>query len=81
MLRNEVEHYTKLTGEDGWHVPIMKVGAYLDGYDKGLEMLDEIRAEIEKQEKWLLQAGCSTHNVNIAFDSIKSALVESEGKK
>ena len=46
MLREEVEQYTKLTGEDGWHVPIMKVGAYLDGYNKGLEMLDKIRAEI-----------------------------------
>lgn len=46
MLRDEVERYTKLTGEDGWHVPIMKVGAYLDGYDKGLEVLDKIRAEI-----------------------------------
>ena len=47
MLREEVEQYTKLTGEDGWHVPIMKVGAYLDGYNKGLEMLDKIRAEIK----------------------------------
>lgn len=47
MLREEVEQYTNLTGEDGWHVPIMKLGAYLDGYNKGLEVLDEIRAEIE----------------------------------
>ena len=47
MLREEVEQYTKLTGEDGWHVPIMKVGAYLDEYNKGLEMLDKIRAEIK----------------------------------
>ena len=48
MLREDVDKYTKLTGEDGWHVPIMKVGAYLDGYDKGLEVLDKIRAEIEQ---------------------------------
>ena len=47
MTREEAEQYTKLTGEDGWHVPIMKVGAYLDGYNKGLEMLDKIRAEIK----------------------------------
>lgn len=46
MLREEVEQYTKLTGEDGWHVPIMKVGAYLDGYNKGLEVLGKVRAEI-----------------------------------
>lgn len=51
MLREEVEQYTNLTGEDGWHVPIMKVGAYLDGYNKGLELLDKIRAEIEKHRR------------------------------
>lgn len=49
MLRDEVEQYTKLTGEDGWKVPIMKVGAYLDGYNKGLEVFDKIRAEIEQE--------------------------------
>lgn len=27
----------------------MKVGAYLDGYNKGLEVLDKIRAEIRKE--------------------------------
>lgn len=37
MLRDEVELYSKLTGEDGWNVPIIKIGAYLDGYAKGLE--------------------------------------------
>lgn len=51
MLREEVEQYTNLTGEDGWHVPIMKVGAYLDGYNKGLEVLDKIRTEIEKNRR------------------------------
>lgn len=44
------------------------------------EVLDKIRAEIEKQEKWLLQAGYNTYNVDIAFNSIKRALAESEDK-
>ena len=35
MLRDEMELYTKLTGEDGTKVPIMKLGDYLDGYEKG----------------------------------------------
>ena len=48
MLREDVDRYTKLTREDGWHVPISTIGAYLDGYNKGLEVLDKIRAEIEK---------------------------------
>lgn len=47
MLRDEIKRYTNLTGEDGWHVPIMKICAYLDGYDKGLEVLDKVRAEID----------------------------------
>ena len=38
-------------------------------------------AEIEKQEKWLLQVGCNTYNVDIALDVIKSTLTDSEVKK
>lgn len=48
MLWEEMERYTKLTGEDATHVPIIKLGAYLDGYEKGIEVLDKIRAEIEE---------------------------------
>jgi len=42
------------------------------------EVLDKIRAEIDRQEKWLLQAGYTAYNVDIAFDAIKSVVVESE---
>lgn len=45
---------------------------------KPIEPIDKIRAEIEKQEKWLLQAGYNAYNVDIAFSSIKSVLAESE---
>ena len=41
-------------------------------------ILDKIREEIEKQEKWLLQAGYNEYNVDIAFSSIKSVLAEIE---
>ena len=48
-------------------------------YEKGLtDALDKIRAEIERQEKWLMDAGYNAYNVDIAFSSIKSALAESE---
>jgi hypothetical protein len=57
MLREEIEQYTNLTGEDGWHVPIMKVGAYLDGYNKGLEVIDRVRAEIEQARYVLVNDG------------------------
>lgn len=50
-------------------------------FDREVEqepILDKIIAEIEKQEKWLLQAGYNAYNVDIAFNSIKLALAESE---
>ena len=34
-------------------------------------ILDKIRAEIERQEKWLMDAGYNAYNVDIAFSSIK----------
>ena len=36
MLREEVAKYSELSGNDGQHTPIGVIGAYLDGYDKGL---------------------------------------------
>jgi hypothetical protein len=41
-------------------------------------VLDKIRDEIDRQEKWLLQAGYTAYNVDIAFDTIKAVLAESE---
>lgn len=54
---------------------------YQKGYTDGRnEVLDKIRAEIEKQEKWLLQIGCNTYNVDIALDAIKSILTDFGGE-
>ena len=39
-------------------------------------LLSKIRTEIERQEKWLLQAGYNSYNVNIALDAIKSTLTD-----
>lgn len=59
-------------------------------YDTALQMaikaleqepiLDKIRAEIERQEKWLLllHKGYTAYNVDIAFSAIKSVLKECE---
>lgn len=38
--------------------------------------LNKLRAEIDKQEKWLLQAGYNAYNVDIAFDAIKAVVPE-----
>lgn len=45
--------------------------------DQG-SVLDKIRVEIVKQEKWLMYAGYNVYNVDIAFDAIKSVVAESE---
>ena len=45
------------------------------------ELLDKIRAEIDRQQKWLLHAGYTAYNVDIALDAIKSAVAESEDKE
>ena len=48
---------------------------YSKGYKDGAnDILGDVRAEIERQEKWLLQAGCTAYNMDIAFDAIKSAV-------
>jgi len=49
-------------------------------HEDKVKVIEKIRAEIERQENWLLQAGCTTYNVDIAFDSIKSVLTESEDR-
>ena len=36
-LREAVELYSKLTGKDGTQESIVRIGAYLDGYEKGKE--------------------------------------------
>ena len=80
MLR--VEQYTKLTGEDGWKVPIMKVGAYLDGYNKGLDVLDKIRAEIE-QNAYPIVHGVNNHEKGMTLYGVLQIIdkykAESEG--
>lgn len=39
---------------------------------------DEIMTEIERQQKWLYRAGYTAHNIDIAFDTIKSVVRRSE---
>ncbi len=52
MLRDEIARYTELSGNDGEHTPIGIIGAYLDGYEKGLESR-------EKKGEWIHLEECS----------------------
>ena len=49
--------------------------------DRLQNIIEQIKAEINRQEKWLLQAGYTAYNVDIAFDTIKAVLAESEYKE
>ena len=46
--------------------------------DRLQNIIEQIRAEINRQEKWLLQAGYTAYNVDLVFDTIKAVLAESE---
>ena len=48
--------------------------------DRLQNIIEQIRTEINRQEKWLLQAGYTAYNVDIAFDTIKAVLAESENR-
>ena len=36
-LREEMWKYEQITGESAEHVPIIKLGAFLDGYEKAIQ--------------------------------------------
>lgn len=45
---------------------------------KALELIDEVKEELEKQRRWLFKAGYNAYNIDVAFDTIKSLLKEVE---
>ena len=45
---------------------------------RALELIDEVKEELERQRKWLFKAGYNAYNIDVAFDTIKSLLKEVE---
>jgi hypothetical protein len=45
---------------------------------KALELIGEVKEELERQRKWLFKAGYNAYNIDVAFDTIKSLLKEAE---
>ena len=45
---------------------------------KALELIGEVKEELEKQRRWLFKAGYNAYNIDVAFDAIKSLLKEVE---
>ena len=44
-LREDMWKYEQITGESAEHVPIIKLGAFLDGYDMGIKALEQQPSE------------------------------------
>lgn len=49
MLVDEVAKYRRLSGDTRENTPITRIGGYLDGYEKGLEVIDKAVAELRKK--------------------------------
>ena len=47
-MSEEMARYEKLREESAEHTPIIKMGAYLDGVDRGIEELEKIKAELKE---------------------------------
>lgn len=52
MIWDEVRRYEKIMGENADHVPVIKLGATLDGYEKGYKA-GKSDAESEYKQKLL----------------------------
>ena len=50
-MHEEVAKYRELSGDTNPNTPISRIGGYLDGYERGLEILQEIRNEVANWHK------------------------------
>lgn len=62
-IKEEVNRFSKLSGENGWNTPVLRIGGYLDGYDTSalrvrdrMELLNQQveRASILLKATWKL---------------------------
>ena len=77
-LREDIWKYEQITGESAEHVPIIKLGAFLDGYEMGVKALEQTRwipcsdKQPEEKGEYLISLciyayGCrTTHETRIA---------------
>ena len=80
-LREDMWKYEQITGESAEHVPIIKLGAFLDGYDMGIKAL-EIELLTDKEQRIFLKAinrereVCQKVDDEYADDDSKISLVK-----
>ena len=80
-LREDMWKYEQITGESAEHVPIIKLGAFLDGYDMGIKAL-EIELLTDTEQRIFLKAisrereVCQKVDDEYADDDSKISLVK-----
>ena len=80
-LREDMWKYEQITGESVEHVSIIKLGAFLDGYDMGIKAL-EIELLTDKEQRIFLKAinrereVCQKVDDEYADDDSKVSLVK-----
>lgn len=57
MLHEEVERFSRLSGEDGWHTSGARLGGYLDGYDRAMKDAIPIDWLMQKINEWKSDGG------------------------
>ena len=61
----------------------LKQWEYDKGYEKGkadmLKVIEDIKAEIDKQYKWLMSTKHTLYDIDIAFNAMKSKIKQIEG--
>lgn len=46
MRREDIERFSRISGEDGMHTPFDRMDAYLDGYNKATTEMDRLRSDL-----------------------------------
>ena len=77
MLNEEVAKYRRLTGDIADNVPISRIGGYLDGFDKGMEILQEIKQEISG----LYQKGYVDYGLSFSLEVINKHIKHYTGEQ
>lgn len=61
-LKEKIEMYSELTGQDGWNVPVTKVADFISGFEMGKERFRKRGHWIDEQDLGYHVSICSNCN-------------------
>ena len=50
-IKEDVNRFSKLSGENGWNTPVLRIGGYLDGYDTCALKASEEKASLSERSE------------------------------